>query len=351
MRIEELDFHYPENLVATERAAVSRVLVVRAQSEAQELKLGLEDLVSLFEKGDVLVVNDTKVLSRRVFSESGLEILFLSANEDLCDWLVLCPSSRWKPDTKQMLPSGVELELIARGRPQTVRSSQPLTDTYFETHGDLPLPPYIQKARDERRNRSLDKTNYQTAWAEKPGSLAAPTASLHFTNEDLAKLRAKGVVVEHVTLHVGLGTFLPVTTETLEEHVMHAELAEIPQATWQAVIQAKAHGRNVWALGTTVTRTLESAANGLLEHTSGDVVCEHVLSAPAFFGETKLFIKPGYQFKIVDRLLTNFHQPRSTLLALVSAFAGLENVKRAYSFAIENGFRLFSYGDLSVWIK
>lgn len=354
MRIEELDFPYPENLVATERAPRSRVLLTREPYQFQELGGGLRELIEFFEPGDVLVINDTKVLARRVFSEQGLEILFLNAlNEDETEWSVLCPSTRWKNGTLQNLPGGATLELTARGRPQTVRASEPLTPEYFERHGDLPLPPYIQKARDERKNRAQDKTQYQTAWAEKPGSLAAPTASLHFTIDDLAKLEAKGVRVKHVTLHVGLGTFLPVTTDTLEDHVMHAEFAEIPYDTWQAILEAKARGHHVWALGTTVTRTLESAANGLLGNVGPDVVCEYVLgdTRALFFGETKLFIQPGYEFKIVDRLLTNFHQPRSTLIALVAAFAGLENVKRAYAWAIDLGFRLFSYGDLSVWYK
>lgn len=378
MRIEELDFIYPENLVAIERAEWSRVLLTREPYQFQELGGGLRELAEFFEAGDVLVINDTKVLARRVFSEAGLEILFLNAiSEDQKEWSVLCPSSRWKEGTPQLLPGGIELALTARGRPQTLRASRSLTPEYFETHGDLPLPPYIQKARDERKNRALDRMSYQTAWAEKPGSLAAPTASLHFSKDDLKTLEAKGVLVKHVTLHVGLGTFLPVTTDTLESHVMHGEFAEIPQATWEAIIRAKAHGHHIWALGTTVTRTLESAANGLLARVASDVVCEHILidserpvdksnqsqnsgelsqavkSKPdaAFFGETKLFIQPGYEFKIVDRLLTNFHQPRSTLLALVAAFAGLDNVKRAYEWAIELGFRLFSYGDLSVWYK
>ncbi len=363
MRLDELDFPYPEHLVATERSPVSRVLLTVDGASSCELENGLFDLVSYFEKGDVLVVNDTKVLSRRLFSESGLEILFLSAlDQDQQEWAVLCPSSRWKPDTHQILPGGVELSLIERGRPQKVRASAPLTESYFDSHGDLPLPPYIQKARSERRNRTLDKTNYQTAWATVPGSLAAPTASLHFSNEDLGRLREKGVVIVHITLHVGLGTFLPVTTDTLEDHIMHAEFAEIPQKTWAAIIEAKAYSHHVWALGTTVTRTIESAAAGLLEKVETDVACEYIFNEPsangfgapasaAFWGETKLFIRPGYEFKIVDRLLTNFHQPRSTLLALVGAFAGLENVKRAYAVAIEKNFRLFSYGDLSAWIK
>lgn len=358
MRVEELDFSYPENLVATERAPVSRVMLADFDGDAlvqpRELANGLSEIAELFDRGDVLVLNDTKVMSRRVFTESGLEILFLgSVSGDLRTWHVLCPSSRWNNGTKQTLPGGVTLELTIRGRPQTVEASEDLTDTFFDTYGELPLPPYIQKARDERHNRTGDKTAYQTAWAEKPGSLAAPTASLHFSAQDLLRLQAKGVTVARITLHVGLGTFLPVTAETLDEHVMHGEYAEIPAAVWMIIEGAKGNGRHVWALGTTVTRTLESAALGKLEQTDDG----------SFFGSTDLFIRPGYEFKIVDRLLTNFHQPRSTLIALVSAFAenmsvragsvesGVDTVKRCYQWAIERKFRLFSYGDLSVWIK
>jgi S-adenosylmethionine:tRNA ribosyltransferase-isomerase len=345
MRIEELDFPYPESSVAVERAPVSRVMLFH-KGEPRELAQGLGDLVDFFEAGDVLVINDTRVNPRRVFTEAGLEILFLNpVGEDLKTWQVLCPATRWKNGATQLLPGQVKIDLIARGRPQTVRTSEDLTEDYFEKHGELPLPPYIQKARDERHNRVLDKTSYQTAWAEKPGSLAAPTASLHFSESNLDQLKAKGVQVVKVTLHVGLGTFLPVTVDNLNDHVMHGEWAEISASTWKTIQEAKTKGRHIWALGTTVTRTLESAAQGKLDETDDG----------GFFGTTDLFIRPGYEFKITDRLLTNFHQPRSTLLALVSAFVdrerGIEIVKSAYSWAIQNQFRLFSYGDLSCWIK
>ncbi|RYZ71362.1 MAG: tRNA preQ1(34) S-adenosylmethionine ribosyltransferase-isomerase QueA [Proteobacteria bacterium] len=362
MRIDELDFEYPENLVAVERAPVSRVMLFQ-NGEPRELEKGLSDLVQFFDKGDVLVLNDTRVNPRRVFTEAGLEILFLSdvsaeaasadsegSEADLRTWSVLCPASRWKNGATQMLPGNVKIDIIARGRPQTVRTSEPLTEEYFEKYGELPLPPYIQKARDERHNRSLDKSSYQTAWAEKPGSLAAPTASLHFSNEDLEALKAKGVEIVRVTLHVGLGTFLPVTVENLDDHVMHGEWAEIPAATWAAIENAKARGSHIWGLGTTVTRTLESVPHGKLKANAHG----------SYFGETDLFIRPGFEFKVIDRLLTNFHQPRSTLLSLVSAFVGqgraqpnegVAIVKDAYAWAIKNQFRLFSYGDLSCWIK
>ena len=336
VNLEELDFPYPEPLVATERQPKSRVMWVNADSDPVELP-GTRAVVDLFEKGDCLVINDTRVLRRRVFTESGLEILFLRPESET-KWQVLCPSSRWKQGQKQILPQGVQLEIVARGIPQTVEADQPLTEEYFERVGEMPLPPYIQKARGERHNREADRNAYQTAWAKNDGSLAAPTASLHFSQEDLAALEAKGVNVVRLTLHVGLGTFLPINVSNLDEHTMHAEYVEIPQATWSAVENCE--GR-VWALGTTVTRSLESAAHGKLARRDDG----------GFFGETDLFIRPGFEFRAVDCILTNFHQPRSTLIALVAAFAGLERVKKSYSWAIEKGFRLFSYGDLSVWTK
>lgn len=341
MLLEELDFEYPECLVATERAVSSRIMLVNGRVEPCELG-GPSDLFALFQRGDCLVINNTRVLRRRVFSESGLEILFLKSVGSGAVWEVLCPSSRWKEGTKQVLPGGVLLQIVERGRPQIVHASQPLDERYFDAHGELPLPPYIQKARGERKNRASDGDQYQTAWARSGGSLAAPTASLHFSESDLATLRARGVHVAEVTLHVGLGTFLPVTASTLDAHVMHAEVADIPASTWRAVQATRAQQGRVWALGTTVTRTLESAAHGFLPES---------VQGGGFCGETSLFIRPGFEFKVVNGLMTNFHQPRSTLLALVAAFSDLETVKRSYQWAIERGFRLFSYGDLTVWIK
>lgn len=339
MHLKELDFAYPEELVATERAPTSRVMWIDA-GEPRELD-GLSALVPLFRAGDCLVVNDTRVLKRRVFSEAGLEILFLSSSDDGKTWDVLCPATRWKDGVEQVLPGGVRLELVARGKPQKVRASEPLSDGWFEKVGELPLPPYIQKARGERHNRAEDSREYQTAWARKDGSLAAPTASLHFSESDIVELKARGVKVVEVTLHVGLGTFLPVTAENLNEHEMHGEIAEVTSAAWSTIQETRSAGGRVWALGTTVVRTIESVAHGLLASNSGG----------GYSGQTHLFIRPGFEYRVVDVLMTNFHQPRSTLLALVAAFAGLENVKRCYAWAIERKFRLFSYGDLSVWTK
>lgn len=333
---KDLDFEYPEHLVATEKKPISRVMLVENNDPVE---ITINSLLNQIEPNDVLVINDTKVIPARVFSDDGLEILFIEKLDNEL-WKVLCPARKWSKNKTQKLPDGVELEMIERGRPQVVKTSRPIDTEYFLKYGDIPLPPYIQEARGERRSWDKDKQMYQTAWAEQLGSLAAPTASLHFTESDLDKLKARGTQVHKLCLHVGLGTFLPIHADNLDEHIMHSEQVVIPKETWLAVNECRQSGGKVWALGSTVTRALEAQANGHLKETSG-----------GFVGDTDLFIQPGYEFKIVDRLMTNFHQPESTLIAMVMAFAGLEKVKDCYQWAIERNFRLFSYGDLSVWKK
>jgi S-adenosylmethionine:tRNA ribosyltransferase-isomerase len=336
MKKSDLQFDFPDDLIAKEPLRPSRVCsgIGNVGSE-----LGWVDFLNLFKPNDVLVLNDTKVLKRRVFTTSGLEILFLSS-EDQIHWQVLFPSRKYKVGHSIELPGGLSMTLLEKGRPQKVRTSQTLTEAYFERYGELPLPPYIQKVRDDRHAQGMDSSWYQTAWNEKPGSFAAPTASLHFKQEHLEFLKQKGVKVCYLTLHVGLGTFLPVEVEDLAFHPMHEEDVEIPHFTLKVIEQTKQQGGRVWAMGTTVARALESYAIGKLQ-----------VEAGGFRGKTNLLILPGFEFKMVDILLTNFHQPESTLLALVMAFAGVEKVKSIYRWAIENKFRLFSYGDLSVWIR
>ncbi len=328
MELKDLDFSFPEDLVATQPANRSRVMWV---DKAGPQEISFEDLLGKFSPGDVLVLNDTKVLRRRVFSVEGLEILFIKEIAPNT-WEVLFPSTRMKSETLK-LPEAVELKLKASGRPQVITVSKSLTAQYFDQHGELPLPPYIQKARDERHQKTEDEVWYQTAWAARPGSLASPTASLHFKNQDLEVLKKKGVKIVYVTLHVGLGTFLPISSAKLADHKMHKEECEVSAEVWETIKAAKSKNANIWALGTTVTRTLESVGDEKLP----------------FKASTDLFIRPGFQFKIVNRLLTNFHQPQTTLLALVAAFAGTENWRRAYAWAIDKKFRLFSYGDLTAW--
>lgn len=334
MKLSDLHFDFPEELIATSPVRPSRVMFV---NDGKPQEISLQDLLAKFSAGDVLVVNNTQVLKRRVFA-GDVEILFLK-QVNATDWEVLFPSKKYKIGEALELPLGVSMTLVQKGRPQVVRLSQEVGEDYFQKVAELPLPPYIQKARNARHTVEADESWYQTAWAKKPGSFAAPTASLHFSEQDLDSLRAKGVHVAEVTLHVGLGTFLPVTAEDLNDHDMHEEYVEVSAETWTTIQQARESGKLVWSLGTTTTRSLESAAGGLLTGSATE----------GFRGFTKLLIQPGYEFKIVQRLLTNFHQPESTLLALVSGFSSLETVKACYQWAIERKFRLFSYGDLTCW--
>jgi S-adenosylmethionine:tRNA ribosyltransferase-isomerase len=377
MQLKDLDFSYPEELVAQTPVRPSRVMRVHLEkagaqgsSSRAELptaitsshaslnhgsgvlesrsstpvleEISIRQLLESIPPGDVFVVNDSKVLPRRVFSAEGLEILFIQESSPR-RWDVLFPAKRLEKGQPMQLPEGVRAQLVQSGLPQIIEVSAELTPEYFERHGELPLPPYIQKARGERHQNQDDKNVYQPAWAANPGSLASPTASLHFSNEDMEYLRNRGVHVVSLTLHVGLGTFLPIKSDNVLEHQMHAEFVEIPKATWEAIEAAHSRKSKVWALGTTSVRSLESAANGLLSPSSNPEM--------RWQGFTTLFINPGYTYRVVDRLLTNFHQPKSTLVALVAAFADLPTVKSAYAWAMERRFRLFSYGDLSVWIK
>ncbi|MCB0341576.1 MAG: tRNA preQ1(34) S-adenosylmethionine ribosyltransferase-isomerase QueA [Pseudobdellovibrionaceae bacterium] len=337
MKTADLNYSYPEELVATAPAPSFRTLV---HDTTQILECSKSDLLDRFSPGDVLVINDTRVQKRRVFAKSGEEVLFIKDLGQL-QWQVLFPARGMQVGEVLSLPAHVEMQLVEKGLPQTVKLNRALDDDYFESFGELALPPYIQKARGDRHMSADDETWYQTSWAKNSGSAAAPTASLHFSKEDLELLSARGVKVVPITLHVGLGTFLPVKTDRLDEHVMHHEWVEIPPDTALAVNKAKVEGRLIWALGTTVTRALEAWKEGHL-----------ALQDDRYFrGETNLFIKPGFEFKVVDRLLTNFHQPQSTLLALVCAFAGYDEVLWAYKLGIGRRMRLFSYGDLTVWYR
>ncbi len=335
MQVADLDYSYPPELVATEPARPTRVAFVEA---GQARELTMQALLERFKPGDVLVINESKVIPARVFTADKIEILFLNSTS-ADEWQVLFPARDFKVGAVITLPGGVEATLIKKGLPQTLRVSEPLTAEFFERHGEVALPPYIQEARGERHNRGTDAAFYQTAWAKNPGSVAAPTASLHFTAAHLQALRERGVEIVTLTLHVGAGTFLPIKAENLNDHVMHGERVEISRATLDTIEAAQKKNARVWALGTTVTRALEAWAAGDFTETPEGVA-----------GETKIFIKPGFKFKVVGALLTNFHQPKSTLISLVGAFAGLDRVKEVYGWAVEHRFRLFSYGDLSAWI-
>ncbi len=333
LTLQDLDYSYPQHLIATKPQRPSRILVNEGGSNTEISK---KQLLDLFNPGDVLVVNDTKVTPKRIFTENDTEILFLDAGADSV-WTALFPAKKLKVGDVLNLPGGVTAQLVEKGFPLKIKLSTFLDEAYFLEHGHPALPPYIQKARGERKAQQDDYDWYQTEWAARVGSSAAPTASLHFTNDDLEALRRRGVDVCTVTLHVGLGTFMPLRNDDVVSNELHSEFVSIGKETIKKIEEASG---KVWAMGTTVTRSLESYAAGLLAEED-----------ESYAGHTKLFIYPGYQFKIVGALLTNFHQPKSSLLALVFAFTSMENVKQAYQWVIEKEFKLFSYGDLSVWLK
>lgn len=325
-----LNYTYPDSLVATEPQEPCRVLFLE-ETPAEPQEIELKQIQQVFEEGDVLVINRSGVKPCRIFFE-GLEILFLKEVEPLT-WTVLFKSAKFKVGDLLNLPAGVQAELVEKGRPQKIKVSQPLLESYFNDYGDLALPPYIQKLRADRRSLKEDLEWYQTDWCQDQKSLAAPTASLHFKTQDLTRLEAQGVQVAEVFLEVGLGTFLPLEERNFIENKLHKESFFVPKETKKKLVHAKENKKRIWALGTTALRALESCGE--------DVEDER--------RETDLFIKPGDDFKWVSGLLTNFHQPGSSLLALVMAFYGVEETKKVYEFAVANRFRLFSYGDLSVW--
>jgi S-adenosylmethionine:tRNA ribosyltransferase-isomerase len=327
------DFHYelPEELIAqaplAERSA-SRLLVLDATKAALRDRT-MSDLPGLLDPGDLLVFNDTRVLPARLLghkpSGGRVELLLERAVGKRRALVQLRASKGAQPGQVIQTPGG---ELTVRGRHGDlweVETPLPVHE-FFERHGSIPLPPYIR-----REPTAADRDRYQSLLAKIPGAVAAPTASLHFDAPLLAALDARGLARAIVTLHVGAGTFQPLRSEDLDAHVMHSEHYEVGAATVAAIEQARAQGQRVVAVGTTVARALESAAaDGTLRPQRGD---------------TALFIRPGYRFRVVDALITNFHLPESTLLMLVAALAGLAPMRQAYAHAVRERYRFFSYGD------
>ena len=338
MLIEDFDYSLPAELIAQEplaRRDATRLMTVDRMTGGTG-ELPFREIVSLFRSGDLLVVNDTQVIPARLngFKESGgkVEVFLvrrLPAEGETWQCLLRCskPSRR---GTRITLPGGVTALVEDRDDGETWRVSftcDEAFDAWLDRTGTIPLPPYIR--RDAGRE---DQDRYQTVFARARGAVAAPTAGLHFTAELLEEVRLRGVEIVPLTLHVGLGTFMPIRVTRFEEHRMHRERFVIPEATAAAVTTRKRGGGRVVALGTTVTRALEQAS-------ANDGTMEPVT------GEADIFIYPGYRFKTVDALITNFHLPQSTLLLLVSAFAGKELLFRAYAEAVAKRFRFFSYGD------
>ncbi len=328
------DFHYdlPPALIAQypldERTA-SRLLVLTPEGEL--LDRTIPALTTLLRPGDLLVLNNTQVIPARLYGrkESGgkVEILIERLLNDYEALAQVKASKSPKPGTRILLDDGPVIGMVARqGDLFQLRALGRPWMEILDRHGHIPLPPYI-----DRGDEQLDARRYQTVFAHEPGAVAAPTAGLHFSESLLADLAARGVEQTEVTLHVGAGTFQPVRAERIEDHRLHAERVTVPAQTCEKIAACRARGGRVVAVGTTCVRSLEAAAG------SGEL-------AP-FEGETRLFITPGYSFRVVDALLTNFHLPESSLIMLVAAFGGYERVMAAYRHAVAQRYRFFSYGD------
>jgi len=332
LTLDDFDYALPVELIAQfpapERAA-SRLLRLSGETLSDR---HFTELPQFLQAGDVLVFNDTRVIKARLYgvkaSGGKIEALVERVTGTHEALVQMRASHAPRPGTRLSFEAAIEAEVLERRGDLYLLRFDAGASVFelLERHGRLPLPPYITHAGSEE-----DAARYQTVYARYPGAVAAPTAGLHFDEPMLARLRAMGVQLAWLTLHVGAGTFQPVRVNKLAEHQMHSEHYDIPQATVQAIAGARAAGRAVIAVGTTSLRALESAARA------------GALAAGA--GETDMFITPGHAFRVVDRLLTNFHLPKSTLLMLVAAFAGMEPIRAAYRHAISQRYRFFSYGD------
>lgn len=341
MRTDELDYELPEQLIAdrpAERRDAARLLVTPVDGGAVSHRC-VSDLPNLLRAGDLLVLNDTRVLpakfdATRAATGGHVEGLFIETRND-ATWLVMLKSGgRLRPGERIAFDNDHALELLDQqpdGAWLAAKRSPLDTQALLDRVGAMPVPPYIRKKRGDADCDALDRERYQTVYANQPGAVAAPTAGLHFTDALLAALRGAGVELAYVTLHVGLGTFAPVRVDELNDHDMHTERFSVRPQTMRAIQQAKAEGRRVIAVGTTTVRALESLPDKP--------------PAEGYTGATDLLIQPGYTFRWVDGLMTNFHLPRSTLLALVAALTGLDRLMSVYRVAIAERYRFYSYGD------
>lgn len=348
MLISEYDYNLPEELIAqmpADKRDNSRMMVLNRKDRTISHK-HFYDIVDLIEPNTLLVMNNTKVLPARLIGHKDtgakIEVFLLKQNSKMQDehenWEVLIkPSKRVKPDTIIKISD----ELSVRAIKRLEENGEWLVELIFNgnnvldvlhRNGNIPLPPYIERKIPNDDLKKLDFERYQTVYAKDEGSVAAPTAGLHFTKEILKKLENKGVELAYVTLNVGLGTFRPVQCENVENHKMHSETFEISEKAAEQINRAKAEGKKIVAVGTTTVRTLETAYKKF-----GCIKACH--------DHSELFIYPPYEFKVIDNLITNFHLPKSTLLMLVSALAGKDFIFEAYKEAIENKYRFFSYGD------
>lgn len=337
---EDFNFELPKELIAlypSDKRSQCRMLVLDGNSGATKDACFIE-LEDYLKAGDLLVFNDTKVIAARLYGtkQSGgkIELLIervLSKNQALAH---IKASKSPKENTLLLIDGGYTLKVLGReGALFLVEliGEESLLDM-LDKVGHIPLPPYI-----DRSDEPLDKDRYQTVYSKNLGAVAAPTAGLHFDNEQLEALQKKGIQCAFVTLHVGAGTFQPVRCSDITEHHMHKEYVQLSQQVADLVIETRKRGNKVVAVGTTAVRSLESAAKYAKEHNLGDI-CE-------FYADTSIFIYPGYHYEVVDALITNFHLPESTLIMLVSAFAGYNNTMQAYKHAVQEGYKFFSYGD------
>jgi len=335
MKTSDFDYHLPESSIAqtpAEPRDSSRLLVLHRDTAELEHRI-FRDVTDYLNPGDLLVLNQTRVIPARIFArkETGGRVeLLLLRRRDALTWEALVGGKGLRVGKIIKVEDGPNAEILEllEGSERLIRFSEPI-EPYFPKVGNVPLPPYIHEKLD-------DPERYQTVYAREPGSAAAPTAGLHFTPRLLEELQVKGVRIAYVTLHVGLDTFAPVTEDDPETHIIHTEWCELPQETADLINDTRARGKRVVAVGTTSVRTLESAASQNTDNSS---------PITAFTGPTSLFILPGYQFKIVETMITNFHLPKSTLLMLVSAFAGRETILETYKTAVDEGYRFYSFGD------
>lgn len=342
-QVSDFDFKLPPSLIAHKPAQPrdsARLLVWPPVVPSHHFS----DLPKFLKAGDLLVFNNTRVLPARLTafrtaadgSQAEVEVLLHRCRGELVEWSAFCRPARKLKDGMQLTFAGTPITARVSGRDddQVLLTFEADTDSFkafLEAHGQMPLPPYIERPNGEEAD---DRTRYQTVYAKHDGSVAAPTAGLHFTPELLQNLRNMGVNMANVTLHVGAGTFMPVRVDSIADHKMHAEWGEVSAETVAAIEATKANGGRVICVGTTSLRLVESAARG------GKL-------AP-FSGDTAIFITPGFHFNVADGLVTNFHLPKSTLLMLVAAFTGFDTMKSIYQHAIAEGYRFYSYGDSSL---
>jgi len=333
LKTTDFDYHLPESSIAqtpAEPRDSSRLLVLHRDTNELEHHI-FRDVTDHLNAGDLLVLNQTRVIPARIFArkETGgrVELLLLRRRDTLI-WEALVGGKGLRLGKMMKVEEGgpsVEILELLEGSERLLKFSEPI-EPYFSKVGNVPLPPYIHEKLD-------DPERYQTVYAKEPGSAAAPTAGLHFTPRLLEELQVKGVRIAYVTLHVGLDTFAPVTEDDPKEHKIHTEWCELTQETADLINDTKARGKQVIAVGTTSVRTLETVGN------------QSAKEVEPYVGPTSLFILPGYQFKVVDVMITNFHLPKSSLIMLVSAFAGREKILETYKTAVEEGYRFYSFGD------